>query len=449
MANDSMVLISGAVPDMTLLTDREPPQGIPSPTPGAPTDPPAEMPEEETPDELPGAIGGGEERPEGEVIPDGEEEPDITLPEADSEETPEEGETGAEEETGGQEEGEDNESTENTTEMGGKGGKDDGKTGHTEVPASECTHGAYPYICIGTGVLSLVLIVAVILQALRLRSCKKRIASLSKRKGASQPEAAAVPVPHPVAAAPSDKIQVGKFHAQGARSSQQDSLAVSPLELYGRKGLLALVADGMGGLSDGDRMSQAAASAMLNGFVSSRDGAPSDVLLSLTMEANQAVNRILGPQNQGRSGTTLVAGLIRDGLFHYVSVGDSRICLYRQGLLTQLNREHVYRNELATQAINGAGTLWDANTHPKAGALTSYLGMGNLKYVDIPAEPVKLRGGDKIILMSDGIYNALSPLELESALAKPAQQAADTIGQMVHAKNFRNQDNYTAVVLEF
>ena len=119
------------------------------------------------------------------------------------------------------------------------------------------------------------------------------------------------------------------------------------------------------------------------------------------------------------------------------------------GSLIQLNREHVYRNELIVRAVNGVGTLWDAQTHPKAGGLTSYLGMGELKYVDIPAEPVRLLAGDRIVLMSDGVYNALTRQELESALGQHAQQAADSIARMIQAKAYRNQDNYTAVILEF
>ena len=270
-----------------------------------------------------------------------------------------------------------------------------------------------------------------------------------KRRGAP---AGAVPMPSvpvaPVPAAPmpaSGVIQAGKLHYQGDRESQQDCMAVSPLEMYASQGVLAVVADGMGGLSDGDQMSQAAVTAMMEGFLNARECDP----LALTIRANQAVNALLGPARLGNSGTTLVAGIARDGLFRYVSVGDSRICLFRRGSLIQLNREHIFRNELATRAVNGMGTLWDAETHPKAGGLTSYLGMGELKYVDIPAEPLRLERGDKVILMSDGVYNALTQAELESALGLSAQSAADTIARMIQAKAYRNQDNYTAIILEF
>lgn len=297
-------------------------------------------------------------------------------------------------------------------------------------------------LLIGAGVLALVLIAAVVLLAVRCGNLSKALRRRRRKQadaGAAelQPEAAQAPV----------QIRVGKLHQLGDRESQQDCLAVSPEELYGSKGVLAIVADGMGGLADGDKVSQTVASTMMNGFMSSRETSP-ELILALTAEANQAVNRFLGP-NLGRSGSTLVAGIVRDGLFNYVSVGDSRICLYRQGLLTQLNREHIYRNELRTQAVNGLGTLWDAGTHPKAAGLTSYLGMGELKYVDIPAEPLRVCADDKIILMSDGVYNAMTLPELEAALALPAQQAADTIAATIHSKAFRHQDNYTAVILQF
>lgn len=245
---------------------------------------------------------------------------------------------------------------------------------------------------------------------------------------------------------PSGEIAIGKLHEQGDRESQQDCFAVSPPELIPTHGLLAVVADGMGGLADGDKVSQTAVAAMLDGFLST-SGVPEDILLDLTERANRQINRLLGPSGIGKSGSTLVAGLVRDGRFHYLSVGDSRICLYRNGQLIQLNREHIYRNELAVQALSGIGSLQGAANHPKAAGLTSYLGMGNLKYVDIPAQAVEIRGGDTFILMSDGVYNALSTEEISEALNHPAEHAADQIGKMIAEKAYRNQDNYTAVIL--
>ena len=250
--------------------------------------------------------------------------------------------------------------------------------------------------------------------------------------------------PDPARGPWSGNVTVEKLHEQGARPGQQDSFFVSPAEEAA--GLLAVVADGMGGLADGDKVSQTAVSAMAQAFYRAR-GTPQQVLIQLAEQANTAVNRLLGEEGLYRSGSTLTAGLIREGAFHYLSIGDSRICLYRRGVLYQLNREHVYRNELYIRYVNGEETLEGAAGHPKAAGLTSFLGMGELKYVDLPAEPVAIRPGDRFVLMSDGVYNALTPRELTDALSREAGQTAQALHAAIQAKGYQNQDNYTAVIL--
>ncbi len=247
------------------------------------------------------------------------------------------------------------------------------------------------------------------------------------------------PDPQPVAW--NGNVTVEKLHEQGARDGQQDCFFVSPPEE--RAGVLAVVADGMGGLADGDKVSEAAVSAMAHGFYQTEE-APQAALLQLAEQANAAVNRLLG-DDVYNSGSTLAAGLLRDGAFHYLSVGDSRICLYRQGILYQLNREHIYRNDLAVRFVNGEESLENVTGHPKAAGLTSFLGMGQLKYVDLPAEPVTVRPGDRFLLMSDGVYNALTRGELAAALE--GESCAEAIREAIRAKAYQNQDNYTAVIL--
>lgn len=241
-------------------------------------------------------------------------------------------------------------------------------------------------------------------------------------------------------------FSVGKLHALGGRKNQQDSFSVSEEELIPTHGLLAVVADGMGGLADGDQMSQCAITAMMETFYRLQ-GDPARILLMLVESAAQAVNAKLGAGNYSTSGSTLVAGLIQNGEFHYVSVGDSRICLFRDGFLYQLNREHIFRHELEIRAINHESSWETADTHPKAAGLTSFLGMGALKYVDIPSEAVVIRPGDKFILMSDGVYNSVGKAEMIELLKRPAAEAADGLGALIEEKRLSAQDNYTAIII--
>ena len=246
---------------------------------------------------------------------------------------------------------------------------------------------------------------------------------------------------------PITQIHVGKAHGIGGRGSQQDSFSVSPVEFYGQNGVLAVVADGMGGLENGDKASQAAViSAMENFYQVSGTGM--ERLLQLLTVAQNAVNAAKAELNTTEGGTTLLMGLIQNGEFHYVSIGDSRIYLYRSGRLVQLNREHSYLYDQLQHAVNGRISMQEALLNEKNACITSYLGMQDISHIDIPATSIPILPKDKFLLMSDGVYNALTQEEICLAMRHPAQDAAEAIQSFIATKNFQDQDNYTLVILE-
>ena len=244
--------------------------------------------------------------------------------------------------------------------------------------------------------------------------------------------------------------QIGKLHNQGARQAQQDSFTVSPADAADSMGVLAVVADGMGGLEDGDKVSQKAVGTALNTFIANAGEQFEPLMWKMVAETNQAVNKMLGPSKLYKSGSTMVAGLIRQGKFMWLSVGDSRICLWRDNSLIQLNREHIYRHDLELKAVNGNGTIEGAYAAKDSSGLTSFFGMGDLKQVDMPARPLDIQSGDRYILMSDGVYNALTHEEFVACITSTgtAEETAEALGKAIEAKGYTNQDNYTAVVLK-
>lgn len=252
----------------------------------------------------------------------------------------------------------------------------------------------------------------------------------------------------PLTEKPVETVTIGKLHEQGERSGQQDCFGVSDESLMQTRGLLAVVADGMGGLSDGDKVSTAAVESILDNFVLYQGKCtPEQQLLMLTQYAVESVNELLGPAGFSKSGSTLVMGLLRESAFSFLSIGDSRICLYRHGILMQLNREHIYKNKLALDAVNGEIALPDVYSDTRGGGLISFLGMEKLQYIDFPAEPVRLFAGDKLLLMSDGVYNALDNDELKRCLEAVPEEAAERIREAIQEKGYTNQDNYTAVII--
>ena len=65
--------------------------------------------------------------------------------------------------------------------------------------------------------------------------------------------------------------------------------------------------------------------------------------------------------------------------------------------------------------------------------------MGPLAHIDFPDAPLSLLPGDKLVLMSDGVYNALTDQELALAMEQPPEEAAQAIGRAIEEKNYQNQ----------
>ncbi len=241
------------------------------------------------------------------------------------------------------------------------------------------------------------------------------------------------------------ELQVASFTNVGKRESQQDSKDYRMLP----DGVLAVVADGMGGLMDGDKVSKCVVTSMLKDVESLRPGQLNGVLRTLILRANDDVNQMLGPDKIYRSGSTMVAVLVRDGYFHWASIGDSRIYLYRDGNALQVNQEHTYEVELFNRASNGDIPYEAIKKDPQRRGLTSFFGMGQLKYVDMSNRPIKIKHGDRILLLTDGVFNRIPEDALAEIIRKneDAKKLAETLEKEVLALNDPVQDNFTAIVI--
>ena len=240
--------------------------------------------------------------------------------------------------------------------------------------------------------------------------------------------------------------KVAALHNIGRRSGQQDSFDVVPCA----GGLLAVVADGMGGLSDGDKVSKKIVSTFHEDAARVRPGQSIDALYQMLAHANQEVNRMLGTALQGKCGSTLLAVLMEKDRMQWTAVGDSRIYLYRGGSLIQVNREHTYKIDLLERAVNGEMSFADLRKDAQLTRLCSYMGMGRIKHVDGSLHTVRLLPGDRILLMSDGVFNTLSEEEIAGVLSRfdDVEQAAAVLEKKVLEKNSPTQDNFTCVILK-
>lgn len=241
-------------------------------------------------------------------------------------------------------------------------------------------------------------------------------------------------------------LRTASLHEIGDRDSQQDAFCLAGLEAP-EGGVLAAVADGMGGLVDSGQVSRALTDALSGSFAPGGETPPARQLQLLLRQALERVETLRKEQT-AQSGSTLVMGLIRESGLSWLSVGDSRIYLWRGGGLIQLSRDHDFSHDLTLLALQGDMTLPEADRDPRRENLTSFIGRGFPRKVEWNPEPVSLLPGDKVVLMSDGVYRALSQQEMARCLRGDASEAARALQAAVMGKRLPQQDNFTAVILE-
>lgn len=293
--------------------------------------------------------------------------------------------------------------------------------------------------------LALAVIVLVVLIALLARSGRRK-RTAETAQGGQTIAVMDMPGEPPIL----DVTEVGNVHNIGKRNYQQDAFGVSPLldekMRFQSRGVLAVLADGMGGMKGSGELSQAAVYTALKRF----PHMPGDMRETLASLTSDILNMVQTHFADSGAGSTLIMANIRGGMLDFISIGDSRIALLRSGKLMTLNREHNYAATLHQQAAQGLLSWQEATENPRRRALTSYLGQGNEPAIDFPAEPIPLTSGDMIVLMSDGVFGTLDDETLERHLirSKNAMEAAEAIEKEVLSACKRNQDNFTAVLIE-
>ncbi|WP_139488255.1 PP2C family protein-serine/threonine phosphatase [Brevibacillus dissolubilis] len=248
------------------------------------------------------------------------------------------------------------------------------------------------------------------------------------------------------------RIIPGNAQHIGAREEQQDAFGFSNwdyAEVVGTRGVLSVLADGMGGMAMGGEASQAAVSTMLMEYQTLAHRGPVMELLRRALhQANAVVNQMAVDQGlENQVGTTLIATVIHDQHLFWVSVGDSRIYLYRHHQLIPLTEDHVYARRLDDEVAQGRMSKEEADNHPHRAALTSYLGLREIPEVDANVKPLPLYHGDKVLLCSDGLHGVLDEGEIIESLENDAQTASTMLLERVLAKRRKYQDNVTVAIL--
>lgn len=189
-----------------------------------------------------------------------------------------------------------------------------------------------------------------------------------------------------------------------------------------------LVADGVGGLGRGEEAAETAIEACRQFLEASRPGTephwPFGYDAGRSRDANRLVNALKlanqqvqrrGEQVPDRSGmgTTLVALLVDGHHATVANVGDSRAYLWRDGVLRQLSVDDKW---VAQMVRHGALSEEEAQTHPMRNVLTQSI--GTQPQLDVHTHEFELRGGDQVLLSSDGFHEVAGDQRLAEMLAR-------------------------------
>lgn len=250
-------------------------------------------------------------------------------------------------------------------------------------------------------------------------------------------------------------VRIGSASDIGRRSYQQDAVKVAEDYMYQvSQKLIAVLCDGMGGLQGGERASQLSTQLLYQAFcdVNVEDHVPEFFHAMVDMVDRQVCALKDEHGNPLRAGTTLASVILLGRELYWVSVGDSRIYLLREGELIQLTVDHNFGMLLAEKVRNGQMSRQEAETHPKREALVSFIGVGGPQYIDNNDKPLLLEDEDCILICSDGLYRTLSPeeiLRVVAACGNDMQEAAEDLIAAALAKGSRHQDNTTAIMIKY
>lgn len=244
------------------------------------------------------------------------------------------------------------------------------------------------------------------------------------------------------------KLEIANISHQGGREYQEDAFAISNI-MEEKKGILAVIADGMGGMAGGKEASNTAVTVAIEEYNKlDRITDPVPMLLDIVETVNDRVSSLPELQvNDG--GTTFIMCYIKEYDMNFLSVGDSRICLIRDGKMIKLNKEHTLGNSLDEMVMRGEMDYEEAMSNPMRKMLNSFIGAEEIPKIDYSKATIFLKPKDKIILMSDGVFGTLSDEEIIEALDNSDLNiGARLLEHRVLSKKKKHQDNFTAVIIK-
>jgi serine/threonine protein phosphatase PrpC len=222
----------------------------------------------------------------------------------------------------------------------------------------------------------------------------------------------------------------------GGRACNEDSVQLRHIGSL----LMAVVADGLGGMGGGDVASSAAVSAV-SSFMESSPLCTPDNIGDAIRSANGAV---LGAQKQYSSMTTIVL-LCLDGQTAICGhMGDSRLYQFRGDKVLFQTKDHSVSQ---VAVIVGEIAPEEIRRHADRHKLLRALGADENMAADTVELPV--RSGDGFLLCTDGFWELIveEDMEADFQVSQDAEGWLEKMSRRIEARLTDKSDNYSAITV--
>ena len=231
------------------------------------------------------------------------------------------------------------------------------------------------------------------------------------------------------------------------RATNEDSVVVvvpEDVQRVREKGVLAVVADGMGGHAGGEVASSIATARVTEAYYAAPGPPQQSLLVAFDLANRQIYDLARRSRGLAGMGTTCTAVAVVNGLAYSAHVGDSRAYLIRDGQIYCMTEDHSVTGQMVKRGIL---TRAQAREHEERHVILRAMGTHTELEADCWNPPFPVRSGDRLLLCSDGLCERIEDRELAAIASgrEPEPACRELIRIAVERVS---SDNVSAAVLQ-
>ncbi len=211
------------------------------------------------------------------------------------------------------------------------------------------------------------------------------------------------------------------------------------------KGVISLIADGMGGHSGGEVASSIAVDVISRTYYESSQS-PRDALKHAFEIANQEIYQTaIADKALEGMGTTCTALVICGEQAFAAHVGDSRLYLLREREIYLMTEDHSAVMEMVKLGII---TAEQARHHEDKNVIIRALGTSEAVEVAFWEVPMQVRDNDRFLLCSDGLYDLMEDNEIRDLVLHSVDHHEACEALVARARARGGYDNITVGIVK-